>query len=86
MIKVDANCVQYGSNKLKRIARYVLVAEIHALLLGFSMVCAVRGLLEDMMGRDVAMEKMVDSKAISNVIARDGMTEEKRLKTFVPAL
>lgn len=70
------NIVHYGSNQCKRIARSVMASEIHALVLGFYMAYAVRGLAAEILGKIIYTEAMVDSKTVLDVIARDKNTGE----------
>lgn len=68
--------VKYVSNKCRHIARSVMAAEVHALVLGFNIAFLPRDLAEELLGRPVQLEAILDSKTGFDVIARDGMTAE----------
>ena len=88
MVDDDDNCniVHYGSNRCKRVARSVMAAEIQALVLGFDFAFIVKDLIEEILGREVKLEALVDSKTVFDVIARDAQTSERRLQIDVLAL
>lgn len=72
MMGKEGNCniVHYGSNKCKRIARYVLTIEVHALVLGLHHSYVVKDLVEEMIGRPLKLEALVDGKKIFDVISK----------------
>ena len=80
------NIIHFGSNKCKRIARSVMAAEIQALVLGFDYAYVIQHLVEEIIGRTIKLEAMIDSKTVFNVVAKDGQTAEKRLQIDVLAL
>ena len=82
----NCNVLHYGSDKCKRIARSVMAAELHALVLGFDYAFLVKDLVEEILGRKIVVEAMVDNKSVFNVIAKDGKTAERRLQIYVLAL
>ena len=84
--KGRCNILHYGSNKCKRIARSVMAAEVIALVLGYDVAFVVKDLVEEILGREVKLEVMIDSRTVFNVIAKDGQTAEKRLQIDVLAL
>lgn len=84
--KDNCNIVHYGSNRCNRVARSVLAAEIQALVLGFDSAFLVKDLVEELLGRTIKLEALIDSKTVFNVIAKDGKTSEKRLQIDVLAL
>lgn len=84
--KNNCNILYYGSNKCKRIARYVMAAEIQAFVLGFDYAYAVKNFVKEIIGRTIQLEAMIDSKTVFNVIEKDGQTAERRLQIDVLAL
>lgn len=84
--KDRANIVHYGSNKSKRVARSVLAAEMHGLTLGFDYAFVIKTMLEEIIGRTVQVEALIDSKTLFNVIAKDASTAERRLQIDALAL
>lgn len=84
--KQRANIVHYGSSRCKGVVRSVLAAEVHGLLLGFDFGLLVKDLLEEILGRTLLMEAMVDSWTLFSVIAKDAPTTERRLQIDVAAL
>lgn len=88
MVDDENNCniVHFGSNKCKRIARSVMAAEVQALVLGFDYAFIVKDLIEEIIGRSIRLEALIDSKTVFNVIAKDGQTAERRLQIDVLAL
>ena len=88
MVDAAGNCniVHYGSNRCKRVVRSVMAAEVQALVLGFDFSFVVKDLIEELLGREIKLEAMVDSKTVFDVIARDSQTAERRLQIDVLAL
>ena len=88
MVDGNGNCniVHYGSNRCQRVARSVMAAELQALVLGFDYAFVIKDLVEEILGRHVKVEVMVDSKTTFNVVAKDGKTTERRLQIDVLAL
>ena len=84
--KGRCNIIHYGSNKCRRIARSVMAAEVMALVLGYDVAFVVKDLVEEILGREIKLEVMIDSRTVFNVIAKDGQTVEKRLQIDVLAL
>ena len=82
----NCNIVHYGSNRCKRVARSVMAAEIQALVLGFDYAYVVKDLIEEILGRTIMLDAMVDSKTVFDVIAKDAKTTERRLQIDVIAL
>lgn len=90
ILKVDkhnnCNILHNGSNKCQRIARSVMGAEIQALVLGFDFAFLEQYLIEEILGKSIRMEAMMDRKTVFNVVAKDGKTEERRLQIDILAL
>lgn len=88
LVDDDGNCniIHWGSNRCRRIARSVLAAEVHGLVLGFDYVFIIQKLAEELLGRQVKVEAYTDSKTLFNVIAKDGATTERRLQIDIFAL
>lgn len=63
-----------------------MAEEIHALVLGLYMAYVVRERMNEILGKNVPIEEMMDSITVFDVIARDGMTGEKRLQIEALAL
>ena len=74
------NILHYGSNRCKRVCRSVMAAELHALTLGFDYAIIIREMLNEILGRMLKIEAMIDSKTVFNVIAKDSQTTERRLQ------
>lgn len=70
----DCNILHYGSNKCKRVVRSVMAAEVIALVLGFDYSYIVLNLVEEIMGRKVSLEAMIDSRTVFNIVANDAKT------------
>lgn len=82
----NSNIIHYGSNRCSRIARSVMAAELHALTLGFDYAFVIKDLLEDILGRKIKIEALIDSKTVFNVITKEGSTTERRLQIDILAL
>ena len=80
------NVLHYGSNRCRRIARSVMAAEIQALILGFDYAYLIKDQLDEILGRDVKIEAVVDSKTTFNVVAKEGKTTERRLQIDIMTL
>lgn len=63
-----------------------MAAEIQALTLGFDYAFVVRNLVEEIFGRNISMDFLIDSKTVFNVISKDKQTTELRLQIDVLAL
>ena len=82
----NCNVLHYGSNKCQRVARSVMAAEIQALTLGFDYAFIVKDLVDEILGRQLRIEAMIDSKTVFNVVAKEGKTTERRLQIDITAL
>ncbi len=82
----NANIIHYGSSRYKRVTRSVLAAEVHALVYGFDNAFVARDILKEILGRDIPIDGIVDSRTLFNEIAKNSTTEEKRLQIDVHAL
>lgn len=82
----NANIIHYGSSRGKRVARSILSAEIHALVLGYDQAYVVRDLVEELLGKEVSLEAYVDSRSVFEVLAKDDNTTEKWLQIDIHAL
>lgn len=78
--------MHYGSNKSKRVARSVLAAEVHGLVLGFDYAFVLWEMLTELLDRDVKIEALVDSNTLFDVISKDASTTERRLQIDVLGL
>ena len=77
------NIVHYGSNRRQRIARSVMAAEVQALILGFDFAFLIKTMIDEIIGRNLEIDAMMDRKTVFNIIAKDGKTTEKRLQIDV---
>lgn len=75
-----ANIFHYGSNLCKRVARSLMAAEVHGLVLGFYYAYIVRELVSKILGRNVSIESYGYRKTLFNLIAKYGSTSERRLQ------
>lgn len=59
-----------------------MAAEVKSLVHGFGFLYAylVRDLSEELIGRPLTLEAMIDSKTVFNFVARDGQSTERRLQ------
>lgn len=78
--------LHYDSNKCRRIARSVMAAKIQALVLGFEHAFLIKDLAEEVIGKKMDLEAMIDSSTVFYVVAKDGATTERRLQIDVFAL
>ena len=81
----NCNLLHYGSNKCQRIARSVMAAEIQALVLGFDFAFLIKDLVDEILGTDMRIEALIDSKTVFNVVAKDGKTAERILQIDILA-
>lgn len=81
-----ANIVHYASQRCKRVTRSVMASELHALVAGFDAAFWLCDLVNQILGRDIPIEAYVDSKTVFDVVAKDGVTTEKRLEIDIHAL
>lgn len=61
-------------------------SEIQALVLGFDFAYLFKDRIEEILGRSIRLESMVDSETVFNVVAKVGQTAERRLQLDVLAL
>lgn len=80
------NIVHYGRNRCQRFSRSVMDAEVQALVLGFDYSYVVKDLIEELMGRKLRLEALVDRKTLYTVIAKDATTAQRRFHIDVLAL
>lgn len=66
------NILYYRSNKCQKIARSVMSAELQALVLDFDYAYLMKDLMEEIIGKSMNIEAMIDSKRVFNVVAKDG--------------
>lgn len=62
--------IHYGFNKVRRVARSVMGAEVQYLLLRFSFAFLVQELAEEITGRRLLLEAMIYSKSVFDVVAK----------------
>lgn len=64
ILKVDKNAqckiLHYGRNKCQLVARSVMAAEIHALVIGFDLAFFVKDLFEKILGVKMRIEAMIN--------------------------
>lgn len=60
-------------------------AEIQALSLGLDYKFLIKDLIEEIIGRTLQLEAMIESNIIFNVVSKDGQTAERRLKIDIIA-
>lgn len=75
--------IHYGSSRCKIVARSVIVAEIQSLVVGFCYAFSVKHFIEELIGRNIRLEAMVDSNTFFNVDEKDGQTAERRIQIDV---
>lgn len=78
--------IDFGSNKWQLIARSVMAAEVPALVLGLYYAFHVKDRVNELLGRPLEFDSMIDSRSVLNVIAKDGETTQRLLQIFVLAL
>lgn len=88
MVDANGRCneINFGSNRCKRVTCSVLASEFHYIIVGFDFAYILRNLMSDMLGREVEVETLVDSKTVFEIISKDGNSTERRLKIDVFAL
>lgn len=82
----DCNLLHFVSNRCKRVARSVIAAELFALVLGFNKAYFVRDLVEELTGRLMSIDALIDSKKVFDVIANACRHREKRLQIDIRSL
>lgn len=82
----NANLIHFSSARCRRVTRSVMAAELHALVLAFDFGFVIREMVAEVLQRDVAIEALVDSKTVFDVVAKDAKTSERRLQIDVHAL
>lgn len=80
------NIIHCLSTKGRKIARFVMAAEVQALVLGFYYAFLVIYLIKDLFGRNVDLETMIESRFAFKVVATNGKTAERRLQIYALAL
>ena len=73
----NCNILHYGSNRCQRIARSVMAAEVQALILGFDYAFMIKTLVEEILGTELIIEAMIDSRTVFNVVAKEAKTTER---------
>lgn len=58
----------------------MMATEIQDLGLGFDYAFLVKNFIEELLGRKILQEAMLDSKNVFNVVAKDGKTADRRLQ------
>ena len=61
-------------------------AKIQAVILGFDYAYIIKNQVEEILGRSMSIEAMIDSKTVFNVVAKEGKITEKRLQIDILAL
>lgn len=62
--------MRYGTNKLQRIARFFMAAKVQGLFLGFDFTFFIKKMVEEIVGRDLTIEAIIDRKMVCNVVAK----------------
>lgn len=75
-----ANLIHFGSSRCRRVTRSILAAEKHDLVLGFDQAFVMWDTFCKIQGRPVKLEAYVDSRLVSDVIAKDVNTSKKCLQ------
>lgn len=60
-----------------------MAAKVHELFRGFDFHILIKDLAQEILGRDVKLESLVDSITLFNDISKDGSTAERRLRMDV---
>lgn len=81
-----ANVLHYGSSRCHKAARYVMVAEVHALDYAFDHAYTVRKMFEQLLGREILLEAFADSRRLFNDIANHNEMAEQGLLNDIYAL
>lgn len=79
----NANIIHYGSSRCKRVTRPVIAAELHALIYGFDNAYVAKEVIDEVLGLQIPIDGYVDSKTLFNIVAKQGITLEKRLQIDV---
>jgi hypothetical protein len=82
----NANLVHYGSQRCTRVARSVMAAELHGLIVGFDNALLVSEMVSEILGRKVRTDAIIDSKTVFDTVTRLSNTLEKRLRIDAYAL
>lgn len=82
----NANIVHYGSARCRRVTRSVLAAEVHGLVYGFDSAIVAKNMLEEILGKQLRIYGIVDSRTLLNIVVKSSRTLEKRLQIDVFAL
>lgn len=78
-----ANMLHYGSSRCEWVTRFVMAAEIHALLYAFDNSIWIRHLFNEPTSKQLDINAKLYSKNLFNVVAKDGNTLEKSLQIDV---
>ncbi len=81
-----ANIIHYGSSRCKRVKRSVMAAEVHGLIYGFDNAFVAKEMLREILGENLPIDGIVDSRTLFNVVAKNSSTLEKRLQIDVHSL
>lgn len=76
----NCNIEHFGSSRCKCVVRSVLSAELHALTFGFDSAFYLRELASEITGKRMPLEVYVDSKTLSDLVAKEASIVEKRLQ------
>ena len=63
-----------------------MTAEVQALILGFDYAFMIKTLVEEILGTELVIEAMIDSRTVFNVVAKKAKTTERRLQIDIFAL
>lgn len=76
----SCSILHYDSNNFRSIAISVMTAEVQALVLGFDYAFLAKFLSEEIIGRTLELETMMNSRTMFDVVSKDGATTKHRLQ------
>lgn len=82
----NCNVLNYASNRSKRIERNLMAANLFSLVLGFDNAYIVRDLVEEIIGKRMEIDAIIDIKTVFYFISKRSQTAEKRLQIDILSL
>jgi len=75
--------VYYSIQRCKRVKKSVIAAELHAVSYGFDQAYVAEQMIAEMLGRNIPLRVLIDSRALFNVIVGHFAPRFRGLKQFL---
>lgn len=82
----NTDVIQYGLHRSRHVTRSFMAFEIDSMVLGHDFAFIIQNVLEEILGREVLLQYIVDSPIVFILNYMDGRTAERRLQIQICAL